>query len=316
MTIKKKIPLIDDRMRLELALDIAQICLIEFARDDDKVEVVSLENARSIFGCSTTVTLRMLQQLDSSSFDNYVEAFAMKFVHPEDRYLMKELGNHFLNSDIYTSELRILQANGQYSWCKFTASPIVINGRIDACVIVLMNINNEKEKMLKLELSNMMDSFTDIYNKSSSLELINKAIENSGDNNKCAFAILDINEFKSFNDTYGHDVGDEILKIVAKTLRLEARKNNCIVGRFGGDEFIILVKKFENKEHLYRIFSNMTHYEVDNHPCTTSIGVSILNDDARTFSRLFKHADLALYEAKKNKEPIVFYSDIATKEQH
>ncbi len=296
-----------DRLRLELALDIAQLCMFEVSND---YKLIYLENAHSVFDASDSVIFRRLKQLDGLNLKEYLNRFAAAFIHPEDREVLTSSYEQLKEFNICSFEARILQVTGKYVWCKFTVEPVIVNGEITSVIAAIINISSSKEKMMQLELSSMMDNFTELYDKTSSFELINKAIENSRPIDHYAFAIMDINDFKKFNDTYGHDMGDEILKEVAKTLREQLNQKDCIIGRFGGDEFILLIKEYESKEELRERLKNIGTYRVRRHICKASCGISILNKDANTFSKLFKHADTALYEAKKLDQPIVFYEDI------
>lgn len=296
-----------DRLRLELALDIAQLCMFEVSND---YKLIYLENAHSVFDASDSVIFRRLKQLDGLNLKEYLDRFATAFIHPEDREVLISSYEQLKEFNICSFEARILQVTGKYVWCKFTVEPVIVNGEITSVIAAIINISSSKEKMMQLELSNMMDNFTELYDKTSSFELINKAIENSRPIDNYAFAIIDINDFKKFNDTYGHDMGDEILKEVAKTLREQLNQKDCIIGRFGGDEFILLIKEYESKEELKERLKGIGTYRVRRHVCKASCGISILNKDANTFSKLFKHADTALYEAKKLDQPIVFYEDI------
>ena len=299
----------EDRLRLELALDIAQICMFEVTNDRT---LVYLENAHSVFDASDSVMIRKFKQFDGLAGSEYISRLANSLVHPDDRKLVKDLNDQLGNFNIVSYELRLMQITGRYVWCKVTIEPIITDNQLTSIIVAIMNITSSKEKMLQLELSNMLDDFTDLYNKTSSFEMINKAIESSVPSDKYAFAILDIDNFKQFNDTYGHDVGDEILKEVARTLREQLNQKDCIVGRFGGDEFILLIKHYKDEQSLAERLNGISTYRVRRHVCQASCGVSILNEDATTFSRLFKHADAALYEAKKTGEPVVFYKNLNT----
>ena len=296
-----------DRLRLELALDIAQLCMFEVSSDR---KLIYLENAHSIFDASDSVMSRRLKQFDGLSLKEYIDKFISSFICPEDRPVFSGIYEQLMSFNICSFEARILQVTGKYVWCKFTLEPVITNGEITSIIAAIINISSSKERMMQLELSNMMDNFTELYDKTSSLELINKAIENSSANDRFAFAIIDINDFKKFNDTYGHEMGDEILKEVAKTLKAQLDQKDCIVGRFGGDEFILLIKDYKDKESLRERLSAISEYRVRRHICYASCGVSILNEDANTFSKLFKHADAALYEAKRIDKPVVFFKEI------
>ena len=120
-----------------------------------------------------------------------------------------------------------------------------------------------------------------------------------------ALAILDLNDFKSVNDRCGHMAGDEIIRIVADCLR-STFLDSYEIGRFGGDEFVVLAEKAERKgteekfETLMRHISETSMLQAKV-PVTVSIGIVFSEQEAVPFTRMFIAADNALYEAKKKK---------------
>ena len=129
-----------------------------------------------------------------------------------------------------------------------------------------------------------------------------------------ALMFLDLNRFKLVNDSYGHEAGDLLLKVVSERLTRSVRTND-IVSRFGGDEFVIAltdIKSTTNIESLARkIQSNLTRPFVflgkEMH-IGTSIGISVSSTKQKTnISTLIKNADIAMYKSKENKKPYVFY---------
>ena len=118
------------------------------------------------------------------------------------------------------------------------------------------------------------------------------------------FVVFDVDHFKSVNDTYGHDVGDEILKNIAQITKNNVRFNDYLY-RFGGDEFCIAftnVNKEVVKERLHLIQNSIkenVHVPDPNHKITISVGM-VENTKNEKIDDLMKKADLALYEAKNN----------------
>ncbi len=122
---------------------------------------------------------------------------------------------------------------------------------------------------------------------------------------KCISLIFcDLDNFKPINDTFGHAVGDEILKEVASSLKNILRKEDTIC-RFGGDEFVILVEELESFKYLDSILQRINNLSCN--PCLIegnsisigmSIGASIYPDDGRDPQTLIKAADSAMYRAK------------------
>lgn len=126
-------------------------------------------------------------------------------------------------------------------------------------------------------------------------------------NKPFSLAIIDIDDFKLYNDTHGHLAGDEVLKSVAKLLSKNTRKSDTIA-RYGGDEFIIILPELErqkakslaeklcNKMRKTKSFNKIKSGEVK---LTVSIGIASFPDNGKTIDELLKKADQAMYDAKK-----------------
>ena len=129
-----------------------------------------------------------------------------------------------------------------------------------------------------------------------------------------ALFFIDLNKFKVVNDTYGHDVGDKVLQEAASRLT-HAIGNDDFIARLGGDEFVIITKrkKVFLKKFVESIETNVIGKHVINGitvPISLSIGISIFPDDSPDEMMLSKHADEAMYMAKKKEDTYYqFYSD-------
>ena len=120
-----------------------------------------------------------------------------------------------------------------------------------------------------------------------------------------AFLIMDIDYFKNISDQYGHAVGDKVLQQVGSCIRKNFRTTD-IMGRIGGDEFVVFMKNIgsmELAERKARELSEQIHKlhikELDGTEITTSIGLSCYPEHGTTWMELYQHADLALYETKR-----------------
>ena len=126
---------------------------------------------------------------------------------------------------------------------------------------------------------------------------------------------IDLDGFKLVNDTYGHRMGDEVLRNTAERIRLCFRKDD-LIGRCGGDEFVVYASMFTDAEILERRLDTLKHmlgypHTLDDVTSTVSasIGVAHFPRDAVTFDELVHMADLALYEAKRRgKDQHVYYT--------
>ena len=166
-------------------------------------------------------------------------------------------------------------------------------------------------------IENSTDSATGLLNKRKMTEIAGNKIESyrrEEVNAQLWIVILDIDNFKEVNDTYGHYFGDEVIYKFATALKTETSSKG-MVGRIGGDEFLIILDKIPEKEMvrglLKRIRVRMEkafEAEAPDYQFTTSIGVSMYPKDADNYERLFKLADMALYIAKaKGRNRYVIY---------
>lgn len=121
-----------------------------------------------------------------------------------------------------------------------------------------------------------------------------------------AILYLDLDGFKTINDTLGHDAGDEVLREVAARL-LTLVRDSDLVARFGGDEFVVIAQKIEGRpgaEGLADRILDAIHAPMQIHgewvPVGASIGISLFPDDSDSAERLIELADEALYKVKKN----------------
>ena len=120
-----------------------------------------------------------------------------------------------------------------------------------------------------------------------------------------ALLYLDLDQFKNINDTLGHANGDLLLKTVAQRLTSCIRENDT-VARLGGDEFILLINTVHNHYEVIKVAEKILnrmdhHFNLDGHDIytTVSIGVVMYPTDGNTPEMLLKHADMAMYEAKR-----------------
>lgn len=127
-----------------------------------------------------------------------------------------------------------------------------------------------------------------------------------------ALVMMDIDDFKKVNDTFGHQFGDEALKITSNIL-LTNTKEKDIVARYGGEEIVMCMENYGTEEALYesveRIRSELEHTDIrlNNNKCriTGSFGIAIYPKDGETANKLIRHADDLLYESKKKGKNIV-----------
>ncbi|WP_458700640.1 GGDEF domain-containing protein [Sulfurospirillum sp. 1307] len=177
-----------------------------------------------------------------------------------------------------------------------------------AKVSILNLLKKLSKKNEELERLYITDKLTGIYNRHK-LDIVLEEEERRCDRYKQSFGVIivDIDNFKYINDTYGHLVGDRVLKEIAWILKENVRKTDTL-GRWGGEEFLIIVPQC-SKEDLFEISKKLKDYisnydfKLDKH-ITASFGISMYKNDLNT---LLKNADDALYQIKTNgKNAILF----------
>lgn len=152
-----------------------------------------------------------------------------------------------------------------------------------------------------LEEAAFYDPLTGAYNRKFIIEYINEEFKKSR-RLKSEFAILlvDLNDFKKVNDTYGHDAGDKALKIVVRELRLALRDYD-LVARWGGDEFLVVLPAGKSSEVLDVVNRLATSFYVmyEDIKITLSVGYACFPQDGDTFEKLIDVADERMYLSKK-----------------
>lgn len=243
--------------------------------------------------------------IDPVTIHNYsTYAKKMHLVHPEDRELffgtLARACSKAMKKDFRYRTTIIDQQS--YKWAKNTFQSIAdSNGRVVRIIGRIDDIDDEQKEKVRTTKLIEYDSTTGVYNKLTAATKIQQAIENNKGKREF-FAIVDLDDFKEYNDTYGHSFGDEVLKSVAGDL--VASFPDGIVGRFGGDEFILYVtgydeKKVEEKFESYLKKLEHTLIRGENHEIRCCVGV-IWSDSTDSYAEFFDGADALLYKAKNS----------------
>ena len=169
------------------------------------------------------------------------------------------------------------------------------------------NITREKEAHLKLEYISYYDELTGLNNRKQFKNSIEKELEKHiVSESRGALIIIDIDNFKFINDSYGHKCGDILLEKFSEDLK-KIFNDDQLLCRFGGDEFLIFISSIsylnEINTTVRKIMDILKNpYDINGHKIysSTSIGVSVFPDDGEDFEVLLKNADAAMYIAKSN----------------
>lgn len=212
-------------------------------------------------------------------------------------------------------EYRRTLPGGELRWIRddirFISNPE--NGHL-LLAFIISDIEETKQKEQELVRRAETDSLTGVFNRDAFLKKVKKVLKTeNGNNEQHALFFLDVDNFKKLNDTLGHRVGDQFLIEMSAAIK-SCFRNTDIIGRLGGDEFLVLMRQTPNneittknaKELLKKINGVCANYNVPE--LSVSIGISNYPADGISFEELYDRADEALYRAKKyGKSRFEFY---------
>ena len=221
----------------------------------------------------------------------------------------EELNTIVYKNTLYTKNKITLQSFIYSNYIEvmiFIISILVITS-LSTYIIMKIRLQNKNKQNSLLKEKSETDSLTGIFNRGACKELISNYIENKSNDLYGAFFIIDIDNFKGVNDNLGHKIGDDVLKDLADNLKRLFRKSD-IVGRWGGDEFIVFMKDldFSNLHVASKIATNLCNtmnktvtYNDISQNISLSIGIVFTKDNIN-FTELYQKADEILYTVKEN----------------
>ncbi len=193
------------------------------------------------------------------------------------------------------------------------------NGAAAGLVILLHDITERRQHEEQLRLLAIHDPLTQLPNRILFFDRLNLALSQARRHGHLlAILMLDLDNFKKINDTYGHSVGDLLLKEVGHRLQVAIRSSDT-VARFGGDEFVLLLPEIQTPSDASQIAKRILEvisspFEINGLPIfiTVSIGIALFPEDGNDRDSLITNADLALYAAKdKGRNCFFFYSSLS-----
>ncbi len=195
-----------------------------------------------------------------------------------------------------------LTIDGAPHWWTLSAQPRAGGGLRG----VASDVTSQKRAEAKVSYMAHYDGLTDLANRFLFNEALQRSLHRHGKNSTIAVLCLDLDQFKSVNDTLGHPIGDRLLCSVARRLESVVRDGD-MVARLGGDEFAVLLRQGTDEAAIIAIAEaiiaaiNEPFIIDDMHVTTsTSVGVALAENGDIDATMLMSHADLALYSAKAN----------------
>ncbi|MCQ6274989.1 PAS domain S-box protein [Bacillus sp. V3B] len=210
------------------------------------------------------------------------------------------------SKEYFEIDIRHVHQDGYSIWLHSHFIPVLSSeGDMEKIIVISSDITESKQKEEKLAKMAFYDYLTGLPNRRLFTDRLNQAIFTSERTGKLtALLVLDCDKFKPINDTYGHDIGDEVIKEFARRVRSSLRKMDTLA-RVGGDEFTIVLPELTSTDEIIAVSKRVV--EVTREPMhikghelqiTTSIGISFYPTDADHVDQLFKEADQNLYKSK------------------
>ncbi|MCH5349445.1 MAG: diguanylate cyclase [Oscillospiraceae bacterium] len=252
--------------------------------------------------------------------DTIEESFLYKMrIHKDDHDRFANDVERILgSSNSIQGEYRAKSIYGDFIWIMIKATKFFNREEIPTKIIgVILDIDREKKSEMHLIQRANYDALTQIYKRETFIEALASEIESSRyKKNLSAVMFYDLDDFKHFNDEYGHACGDEVLKFVADTIN-ELSFDRGFAGRFGGDEFVACFTNLTLYGDAGKIaqevidilgkgfISESTGMKLEIH---CSIGIAFLNESGKTSEEVIAAADAAMYDIKKHGKSAFAYA--------
>ena len=278
-----------------------------------------------------------LPPASGESYSQEVVKYALAYVPPEDQEkairemtmprVIAELnrkGKHVFYSGVIEPERGYTRKRLEYRYCDSNHTAILLI-RTD----VTDQWNEEQARIAKLQHALELaytDLLTKVLNKHGFISKAEqylsqlKALKHSQIDSSAALLFLDLDNFKLVNDNYGHPVGDKVLQTIACILR-QSVKPDDFIGRYGGDEFVILVKQVRNLKVLSKLVNQiltavaaLDYHSADAVKLSCSLGAALAPQDGTDLTQLIYIADQRLYDAKHRGKNTAILEDLPEQE--
>ena len=239
------------------------------------------------------------------SYNDFLTAF-LNYVGEEESFLADlrkmlslEYVNKHIGSECSSYDIKFLDAANTYWLAHVMLVDIDRLGRLSHFILTFTDITHTRN----MEYAATHDALTDLLNRYAGFMYIEQALAQK-DADSYALMIIDIDNFKAINDTFGHSMGDTVIKELANAMRNFFSKEAILI-RYGGDEFLILAKVAQDEQALHsfmqRLVASMSEDVAKRYPevlLTISAGVAPVQHGL-ALQTLFNRADDALYHAKR-----------------
>lgn len=278
--------------RMQFVLDSAQI-------GDWHIDLATGKNVRSpihdqCFGYSEPIK------------DWSVE-IALEHIHPDDRLRVQAAFDEAVaHLSPFHFEFRVIWPDESLHWISAHGNVYSDEGTPRHVAGIVFDITERRQSEDKLRHAALHDALTGLPNRAMLFEYAERLFPHNKRNHRCAAMLfVDLDRFKPINDTYGHEIGDKLLREIAKRLASHLRAEDMVT-RLGGDEFVILLQDVgdsnytaEVARHIIQRMNEPFHVNGLVLSMSASIGISVFPQDAQNIDTLISQADAAMYQAKQ-----------------
>lgn len=281
------------------------LCMYKINLEEDSFTEISClsQKIAAMVGGRNTGARKVMKNCATLRADERTGEELLKFTD------LDTIGERLLNTETIICEF--MNVDKSWSRARFIVAERKDDNTVSSVLFMVEGIDEEKKSRDRLLYLSETDRMTGINNRGSGEHKVRKQLL-SGDGGM--FMLLDVDKFKSINDTFGHNTGDKVLIAIADCMK-KAFRNNDIVMRLGGDEFAAFAPLVLNREggeiivdrFLNRI-SKIRIDEMEGRQIEVSVGVAFYQpDDQFTFDELYKRADKSTYESKKHSGSMVTF---------
>ncbi len=249
----------------------------------------------------------------SMAYWNLITVMSRELVYEKDRdFFIEMLSKDYLlnlfrsQMPNFSFEYRSVITKGEIQWCRVFVNFILEPMQGDVCMLMYArNINDEKLREIILKDGAERDSLTKLYNRATIQHKIDYELSSaSKKGTSCVLYMIDLDDFKVINDTYGHLFGDAVLCEITSRIKSVFRGSD-IIGRVGGDEFTVFIPDvpsfdfvMEKAESICSTLRNPVKFDAKGFSISCSVGIAISPQNGTVFKDLYESADEALYAAK------------------
>jgi diguanylate cyclase (GGDEF)-like protein len=264
-----------------------------FYFDAEKQAIIPTKSFAIVFGQKISAALNVYNDFSQIIYSEDAESYR------------KMIQSVCSGNNITDFRFRIAMDDSKEIWCSLSTT--AIESRYGKHIIIgsIGNIDKQIRDEDQLRFKAERDPLTGLYNKVTTEMLITSTLlDRKYKNTVNAFLMIDIDNLKQMNDKLGHIAGDKIISRLADCIRMTFRESD-ILGRIGGDEFVVFMKDITSKENAYkkaqklcRLYTTIIEQNNRRIELSCSIGISFYSEHGTTFNALYSCADKAMYTAK------------------